>query len=623
MENLNFHIDTSLAATPFVSDTLKGGKTIVITFPEGKASAVFIQQSADGATWRTKHSVSSTPSATVNVEASSDTYLRVLVSERPQSSSYKDYSGGGGTGTEVDPTVPSWAKQPQKPTYTAAEVGAASKTELDTLSLEVENKKVNDASVSGGKLTITKDDGSQIEFEGGGDENGVKTINGSAPDENGNINVAVMTPEQEQELEQAIEMADKLQIHEDALGSYTPRASIVIEADPELDGYAIDATTAMPKAKAGWAVSKPFRIERGDTYLIGLGQTDGGVWCLSKVTTTTWDEPIIDPDTGEVIEVITHYEHHYEKMAQLNADAELPTDGRLRKTGLPNSYDAVVSYHKASVNPTIEVRRYGTLADLSTQIGNDAERIGDLATGIADVSDSVLEAKRLILNSLNDGRYKGIYRNGQLFDVASQNDVDVTNIKELWSSPADGFSYMPSTNLKRIDALYFDCKRFGQAVFQTSETHGVIYARNWNFPIMGMTEIRAFSKAEYADTSNWNTEGVTILNGAPFACDLDMSSWDGSSLTKVNHQSFTSDCVGGRSYEDVVRDNVAILRGYSVATTFIWTTMNHASVRALINGLADLTGQESKTLAFRNEWKLLTEADIAVATAKNWVIAKF
>ena len=41
-------------------------------------------------------------------------------------------SSGGGTGggivTETDPTVPSWAKQPQKPTYTAAEVGALPNT---------------------------------------------------------------------------------------------------------------------------------------------------------------------------------------------------------------------------------------------------------------------------------------------------------------------------------------------------------------------------------------------------------------------------------------------------------------------------------------------------------------
>ena len=32
--------------------------------------------------------------------------------------------GGGGIAVETDPTVPAWAKQPKKPTYTASEVGA-------------------------------------------------------------------------------------------------------------------------------------------------------------------------------------------------------------------------------------------------------------------------------------------------------------------------------------------------------------------------------------------------------------------------------------------------------------------------------------------------------------------
>jgi hypothetical protein len=44
-----------------------------------------------------------------------------------------EYAGGGG-GTiteESDPTVPAWAKQPQKPTYTAAEVGAATEAYVD------------------------------------------------------------------------------------------------------------------------------------------------------------------------------------------------------------------------------------------------------------------------------------------------------------------------------------------------------------------------------------------------------------------------------------------------------------------------------------------------------------
>jgi hypothetical protein len=36
----------------------------------------------------------------------------------------------GGVRNEVDPTVPEWAKQPKKPTYTAQEVGAVSQQEL-------------------------------------------------------------------------------------------------------------------------------------------------------------------------------------------------------------------------------------------------------------------------------------------------------------------------------------------------------------------------------------------------------------------------------------------------------------------------------------------------------------
>lgn len=45
-----------------------------------------------------------------------------------------EYAGGGG-GTiteESDPTVPDWAKQPNKPKYTAAEVGALSESALDS-----------------------------------------------------------------------------------------------------------------------------------------------------------------------------------------------------------------------------------------------------------------------------------------------------------------------------------------------------------------------------------------------------------------------------------------------------------------------------------------------------------
>ena len=40
---------------------------------------------------------------------------------------------GTGITKETDPTVPDWAKQPNKPTYKADEVGAYSKSEVDAM----------------------------------------------------------------------------------------------------------------------------------------------------------------------------------------------------------------------------------------------------------------------------------------------------------------------------------------------------------------------------------------------------------------------------------------------------------------------------------------------------------
>ena len=122
MQNLNFHINTALPATPFVSDTLTGGKTIELALPEGKSSAVFVQQSTDGTNWTSKQSISPTNKARFDVAVSDTTKIRVLLAERPLSAQYEDYNVP--VGTEHDPTVPSWAKQPKKPSYTATEVGA-------------------------------------------------------------------------------------------------------------------------------------------------------------------------------------------------------------------------------------------------------------------------------------------------------------------------------------------------------------------------------------------------------------------------------------------------------------------------------------------------------------------
>lgn len=82
---MNFNITPSLPATPFVSETLTGSQQIAITFPEGKPTAIFVQQSADGGTtWQSLRSISPTPSAHFSViTPSPTTALRILLSTRP------------------------------------------------------------------------------------------------------------------------------------------------------------------------------------------------------------------------------------------------------------------------------------------------------------------------------------------------------------------------------------------------------------------------------------------------------------------------------------------------------------------------------------------------------------
>lgn len=80
---------------------------------------------------------------------------------------------GGGTGggivTETDPTVPSWAKQPSKPTYTAAEVGALPDTTvIPTVPSALPNPQpivINGISYDGSErkeITVSAGDGGSI-----------------------------------------------------------------------------------------------------------------------------------------------------------------------------------------------------------------------------------------------------------------------------------------------------------------------------------------------------------------------------------------------------------------------------------------------------------------------------
>lgn len=76
----------------------------------------------------------------------------------------EENGGGGGIAEEKDPTVPGWAKEPEKPKYTAEEVGAVGKEELTeaintALAQAKESGEFNGADGKDGKDGVDGKDG--------------------------------------------------------------------------------------------------------------------------------------------------------------------------------------------------------------------------------------------------------------------------------------------------------------------------------------------------------------------------------------------------------------------------------------------------------------------------------
>ena len=152
---------------------------------------------------------------------------------------------------------------------------------------------------------------------------------------------------------------------------------------------------------------------------------------------------------------------------------------------------------------------------------------------------------------------------------------------------------------------------------------------NWN--ISNITSLRATFYAcenlEYLDVSNWDVSKVTDMYGIFDNCGVksfDFSKWDISNVNNISYfgANKTLTFIGGRTIDEVLVDNIKCLNGLRLSFYVYPKGLDRASLRALINGLADLTGSDTQTLTLGETLiAKLTEEDIAIATAKNWTIA--
>ena len=131
------------------------------------------------------------------------------------------------------------------------------------------------------------------------------------------------------------------------------------------------------------------------------------------------------------------------------------------------------------------------------------------------------------------------------------------------------------------------------------------------------------------DVSNFNTSKVTNMGetfkGATKLKMVDVRNWDASNVTNSTYCFYQCDSltsiIGGATIEEVLENKISCMNGLKVSINLTKTLkLDRASLRALINGLAEVETTQTLTLGATLRAKL-TEEDIAIATAKNWTIA--
>lgn len=171
------------------------------------------------------------------------------------------------------------------------------------------------------------------------------------------------------------------------------------------------------------------------------------------------------------------------------------------------------------------------------------------------------------------------------------------------------------------------------SIFQGCNSLKELAIEDWN--TQSLTSLQyAFMYVTYdkiLDLTKWDTKNVNSIRSIFYGGNIDVvdiSGWNGEKLgSSVSIASpFTginTSIVGEKSIEYIIDNNICCLIGlkYSINPSFK-SSINRASLRALINGLADLTGSDAQTLSLNATLiAKLTEEDIAIATAKNWTIA--
>ena len=255
-------------------------------------------------------------------------------------------------------------------------------------------------------------------------------------------------------------------------------------------------------------------------------------------------------------------------------------------------YD-VIGYDRAIVN----VRPVVNLEDI-TITDNGEYTCGEGFDGFGKVNVDLrgkVKVNSFIVtnNCIND---EGIWEGARLIDTS-----ECTSFSRM---------FWQNTKIKKIDI----------STWNTDKVTNLSGMFGWASAISEIIGIEKLTKTKPTTINQmWNSNRpITVI---------DFTDWDMSNLTKGGLNNLADgwklqSCVGGRTVEEVIENDIKVFNGLKITvnTLFNAGTIDRASLRAIINGLAEVETTQTLTLGAANRGKL-TEEDIAIATAKNWTIA--
>lgn len=204
------------------------------------------------------------------------------------------------------------------------------------------------------------------------------------------------------------------------------------------------------------------------------------------------------------------------------------------------------------------------------------------------------------------------------FIVTQDSIIDGKWIYEKWFDFSNGL-----TNLQNAFTAYP----------QISKIVEIPTLNSWNVSNV-TTLVTMFDncrKIKFLDFEDWDVSKVNNYNGLCRACTslekVNITKWNilpTATLGSMFHSCLKLySLVGDYTIDEVISNNITIFNGYKNTISCFTSSdrINRASLRAVINGLADLTDTTTQTLSLGTLKNKLTEEDIAIATAKNWSIA--